>query len=196
MAGPLTSFANEHTVEYAVVSAAKNSFSQINVTCAPIFYWKTREGARLSNRLHAGVRARLVALFPRRPKLAENNKSLSWKINFELFEFAKEASQHQVPTFAAMPCARTLMELASTSDIFWKRLDDEPEEELVRSVRGKPTNSLSTTDFRTEALATAPLMPWQSIESAMDELRSAVGTGGGHWFGFGGYKPVYLMFDY
>lgn len=194
----LVGFASEHTVEYAAVAAAKSAFIDLGVSSAPLFYWKTREGGALSNRLHESVLARLIGVFPRRPKLKdEESADVHWKVNSELHSFANEARKFRVPVFAAMPLARSIIELASTQSVYWRQLGGEVGDEHFtwNAYSQRPHSTMDSSEFARTAISAAPIQSWADISSAMDELRWAVSPSN-HWLGFAGYKPVYLMIGF
>ena len=188
-----TGFASEHTVEYAVVSAAQRAFQQHHVRCCPIFFWKSREGNSLSMDIHANVLGKLVAIFPRRPKVTTPNTArVFWKINAQLHSFAVEAKSHRILSFAAMPLSSNLISLAAPEQIYWYQLGAVGFDEHFESTDCTGASFLSSSAFAESVLTETPDLQWKAMAAAMDELRWATGNGVG-WMNFGGYKPVYLM---
>lgn len=115
----MSSFFCERTAEYALVPRLQRSLEAHFGSAIPIFYWKTREGNRVSSEVHRAQFVQVLAMFARRPKLTGRKDWLSGKINFEIFQFADAARSVGVPTIAGFPAVASLHGLYSDPPIYW-----------------------------------------------------------------------------
>lgn len=188
-----SSFASEHTVEYAAVKATDSIFRNSGLSVFPVFFWKSREGGVASKTVHADLQARLFAVFPRRPRVyGDRLEHVGWKVNGQLMEFAEAADVLGVPTFAALPLARNLVELSRKPPMRWISLQGRGQWDWHISKAAALAEDIGGRGVRRIVLGEARIRPWPSAIDAMDSLRSAR-RGGGLWFGLGGYKPVYFL---
>lgn len=187
-----TSFANEHTVEYAVVDAVRAIFAAVALPVVPVFFWKSREGGKIAREMHGTIDARLIAIFPRRPRpYGQKLDQVGWKINGELHAYAQEANDRGVPTFAALPVARSLMALAAQPPVHWHPLSPKPcADRWLSASQGAQGDAGSAALL--QAMATSVYLPWDELVEVMSDLREATSTHQ-HFFGFGGYRPVYFL---
>jgi len=213
--GRVVSFLSEHSVEYAIVPRAVSVLKGAFDNVVPLYFWKTREGNGLSEALNADVTVRVLALFPRRPKLADLDDSapLYGKINAEIFEFSAMASKFGIPTAVALPLVRNIRQLGRDPRIVWIQIvpgnvDAQLEsdvhlmfsdkEELV-ALDGSLPKSLSVmeeSDLPRIISSNSARLTWHKATEAMSELRATSERYRYALRFFGGgaqYRPVYLI---
>lgn len=71
---PISSI-NERTVKYLVVPAFKQELSKHFSKVIPFHYWISREGGSLNKEFLIDKQLRIIALYPRRPKVLSSGAS-------------------------------------------------------------------------------------------------------------------------
>lgn len=100
-------FISEHTAEFVIVPDLVHRLRTAYPSVVPIYYWSTREGSRVSLETSADVR--VVALFPRRPKVSTPNQDdVLVKFNASLFDYATNAADVGIPVLAGVPLVSSL----------------------------------------------------------------------------------------
>ncbi|MBU0525988.1 MAG: hypothetical protein KKC24_20655 [Gammaproteobacteria bacterium] len=117
------SFLSEHTVEFSLVLAIKKLLIDQFEFAVPIYPWMGRELGKLSKLIHGGESFRVLAIFPRRPKLtAKFSDGISIKVNYELYEFEEKCREFGIPVIIGCPLVYNLWELGNTPQIVWFNL--------------------------------------------------------------------------
>jgi hypothetical protein len=111
------SFLSEHTTEFCVVPQFTKILNETFASVVPFFFWSTREGNSTSRQAVVDD-VRVCALFPRRPKLDDDGRILM-KVNGEVFDAAGELAQNGIPSFAGVPLASSIVELARKVECRW-----------------------------------------------------------------------------
>ncbi len=203
----MSSFFCERTAEYMLVPLLQRVLEIRFGSAIPIFYWKTREGNRVSLDIHEGCSVRVLAMFARRPKVTGKTNLVAGKINFELIQFAQAARSVGIPAIVGFPAVTSLQGLYSAPPIFWLPLDlpskgdfdfitDLSEEcPLPLDIEGHPIQALSLKQVVEDVEKNAKIFSWGDAMEHISQLRlehylenSYFGFG---WFG--GYKPVYFL---
>lgn len=118
-----TSFICEHTAEYVLVPALKRILQKEYDFVTPIFPWMSREGSKISKRVHENEKFQILGLYPRRPKLAyAKNSEILININNDIKVGAESALEHGIPVVAGCPLASNLWELGREPDCMWIKL--------------------------------------------------------------------------
>ena len=204
-----TSFISEHTAEYFLVPAALQVFSETGEQVLPLYFWATREGSRISRECGSGEEeVRLVAVYPRRPKVIQPNQDHVYvKFNLSLFETAKFAQTLDVPVFAGVPLASSILDLSPKTLVAWFHL--EPKEKPIRdevvrvALHGKDEDTDSSSmvkrigeeELLDLALNRSRTQDWDACLNQMKEVRRYVRVSnyGSRWPWFGGYKPFFIV---
>ena len=114
------SYISEHTTEFILVPKLMELVKIRYTNVVPVYFWATREGNNLSRELHRNMNVKIIAFFPRRPKLDNKNPELIYgKINSLIFEFANFASSLYIPTIAGLPIADSLLDLSQNPSLCW-----------------------------------------------------------------------------
>lgn len=197
-------FLSEHTAEFVLVPRLKSILVARFEVVTPVYFWKTREGNSLSNLIHKSELVRVLAMFPRRPKLKSPAEKAIWgKINRELFEYSRASFSAGIPAIAGLPLAHSLPELCENRAPMWILLANENPEDVVFeveainrkivSVRPKEQNLeiMGEVNIPIFVEKNASIMTWSEAIDAINILRRE------HFFGrfsfLGGYKPIYFF---
>jgi hypothetical protein len=113
----MTSFMSEHTVEFYLVPRFRALLSTRYSHVLPFFYWKTREGNIMSRGDDFPALVRVCAMFPRRPKVLEEQLELT--VNEEVYLMSEHLQQAKIPTFLGFPCVHSLSALAADFECLW-----------------------------------------------------------------------------
>ncbi len=207
----MTSFFSEHTAEFALVPRLRNILATRFKDVTPIYFWKTREGNSLSTHIHKNQVVRVLALFPRRPKLVSPESRTIWgKINQELMKFAHASYEAGIPAIVGLPLARSLTELCNSCEPMWIALDSnclEDSEDILFEVDvltrkivsvlpdRRQLNIKSEEEIPTLLTDAASPMAWSESTKLMGSLRTGQYNDNfiSRFFFLGGYKPVYLI---
>ncbi|EGQ8513478.1 hypothetical protein GQ852_24395 [Vibrio parahaemolyticus] len=180
----ITSYISEHTAEYVLVPAMKSLLEQKFPIVLPMFPWLTREFSNVAKSTHGFSSFRVLAMFPRRPKVS--NCDIYLTINSELSAFNKLAVEHGIMVVAGFPIARNLRELASCRECAWLRIDECYD--YLEHVNKLDPMRLADEEILEEVLCS----PDQSMDSLEMFIRYTRETLPRNFFG-ARYKPVYFL---
>jgi hypothetical protein len=97
-----TSFMSERTAGYALVPDLISHMSERFSHVFPVYFWSTREGARVGRESMEHHRVRVVGAYARRPKVIHpGDDKILVKVNDLLFSAAIEGTAFGIPIFAA-----------------------------------------------------------------------------------------------
>lgn len=214
MKGKPISFFSEHTAEYLIIPRLVGILRQTFHTVIPLYFWATREGNRMSVRSGPERLVRLMAVYPRRPKIeCPRADALSVRFNPELFQATCVAQQRGVPVIAGLPIANSIEKLTSDCPVAWFRLIPPEEEDCdveLRIETGKPLSTsvshqkalegpLDDEGIRHLSLSACRQMSWIEAVEAMKEIRKrwqANHLRRGHvtsYYYFGTCRPSYMI---
>lgn len=202
----MASFFCERTVEYALVPILQRFLETHFGSAIPIFFWKTREGNRVSSDIHKNRHVRVLAMFARRPKLTGERRWLAGNVNTELLQFSRAARTVGIPTIAGFPAIDSVFGLYSNPPIFWFCLGgfkgdglafltdiSEPRPRPICE-DGSPLETLSLERIVEVVEESAAVLPWDDAMEHISELRLQHYRHDFFRFGWqGGYKPVYFL---
>lgn len=204
----MASFLCEHTAEYMLVPRVRALLASRFLPSVPIYYWKTREGNSVSSSLHSRWAVRVLAMFARRPKIAKSEHLVAGRINQELYEFADSSRRAGIPAIAAFPAVSSLWKLYQDAPVFWLSLQtkkppsdiefffDTSNNPCCSFCRGGDDISVLSDEEVVDMITReAKVFGWAEAMEAIGELRLERSRKGpfSHFFGFGGYKPVYFL---
>ncbi|MDO9006455.1 MAG: hypothetical protein Q7V20_23680 [Aquabacterium sp.] len=202
----MPSFFCERTAEYALVPALQSHLQSVFKFATPIFFWKTREGNRVSENQHLHGHVHLLAVFARRPKLQSDTGKVYGKINQDLVTYAEKSSLAGVPAIAGFPVVESLFDLHSQASMLWFSLHGLPRKDIEFSVAlqarphltedldGALLQPLELTDIAAN-ITRSRVFSWQDAMTQLSELRIDQADGYRsrvNWFG-SSYKPVYFL---
>jgi hypothetical protein len=198
------SFVSEHTVEYILVPRFIRILKKRFESVIPVFPWITREGSSFSKLLHRSETFKLVGLFPRRPKYENVQEDVLYiKINFELIENCKVASDYNIPLVAGCPIIQNIWQLKE-EDILcaWIKINqkagDTYQLRMVKDKNSEYQRIKSDAFFKSEDHLLRFIGDNCKVINfayAVDIIRKLNGRRRSYpFFFFGsGYKPVYFL---
>jgi len=202
-------FLSEHTAEFVLVPRLRSILVARFGVVTPVYFWKTREGNSLSNIIHKSEFVRVLALFPRRPKLTSPTEETIWgKINQKLLKYARASFSVGIPAIAGLPLAHSLPELWENPKPIWISLAHESPEDIFFEVEtisrkivsmhpeGQKLNIMAEKNIPFLVEENANRMAWPEAIAAIDMLRKELSRNNFYrsfLFFLGGYKPVYFF---
>jgi hypothetical protein len=109
-----SSFIGEHTAEFPMVSRLRSALNRAGLPVVAFFHWADREGSSMSRACDDGAPIRIVAAYPRRPKVAEPGATaIEMKVNRLLFEHARALHSEEIPVLACVPLVDTIWALGN-----------------------------------------------------------------------------------
>ena len=203
-----SSFISEHTAEYILVPRICRAIQDYEYRCIPFYFWATREGATKSQLSGAGVNVRLIAVYPRRPKVENpGQEMIDVKFNYSLFQSAIASKNYDIPVIAGVPLASSFTQLSIDTNCTWFYLNPDftPVDDIIISisVNDHTINRLLGPEleiiqenqlFHYLINKTAPI-EWNRCIEIIHELRFIAQDTNYHnpfmqWFGM--YKPFYI----
>jgi len=196
-------FMSEHSAEFAVAYSASRMARAAGLQMSPVYYWRTREGARHARVLCGQSTVQALSVFARRPKTGGRLRDgdVLVKFNEVLFKSALGAGSVGIPTMAACPLVTSLAEYRIDVPCAWFPIDGSApaeDREWVMSARGASTRGpppcgvrgpLSEEDV-IGALRASVQGTYEELQQRIDESRARVPRGI-----FGSlYKPMTLLF--
>ncbi len=200
-------FISEHSAEYLLVPKLCSILEPDFSGTVPIYYWASREGARLSLESRFGSTIQIVACFARRPKVSHVGQDhILVKFNEVLFEYAAASSDNGIPVFAGVPLASSLDQLTTDRESAWFKLVGGNHQLAYAQCRlGIPggmiiDNSdadhvlgpLTPNQIRNLVIEQAKPMPWSDAAEILRELRIRK-TGRGPYSWLGNYHPFHIL---
>lgn len=200
------SFISEHTAEYILVPDLLRRLVPYFQHIIPMFYWSTREGNTIAGRTMGDVRVRLLAAFPRRPKVTDSHPDrVTMKVNQRLLVYARAGSEMGVPVIAGIPLVSSFHSLRSDSPCAWYDLqplaseeddcfiemDEEGSVIAETPKRTLPSKKLSDVEILA-LLERSPIYSWDHAVTILSQLRHSQPESSGFPF-FGGYRPFHLV---
>jgi hypothetical protein len=173
-----------------------------------VYFWKTREGNSLSNKIHKDEFVRVLAMFPRRPKLKSPTEKTIWaKINQKLFKFAQASFNAGIPAIGGLPIARSLLELWENREPIWISLANDHPDDVIFEVdvinrnilsvqsEGQKLNIITEDDIVNLVEEKAKPMTWSEAIDVISMLRTEQYRDNfpRRFLFYGGYKPVYFF---
>jgi hypothetical protein len=197
------SFISEHSLEYIVVPNICKILRAKYKRIIPIYYWVTREGNTLSRNLHSNIRVRILAVFPRRPKIDSNHSDVIFgKLNNSILHFAGAAKSIGIPTIFCMPIVKSFLDISEDSECLYLDVLKHNEEDIhfhvnnkddVFSIDSEQKANLTILDSSAilKIQASGKMMNWDEANLNMNQLRNVNDIYSRFWMSQ--YKPVYLI---
>jgi hypothetical protein len=200
-----TSFMSEHTAEYALVPSLVTQLGERFPRVAPVYFWATREGGRVGRESMNHHAVRIVAAFPRRPKvLHPGDGRILVKLNDVLFAAAHAGAEVGIPVLAGVPLVNDLASFSIGSPCSWFHIsatshlatdhefllplvDDLHRPILPQGVAG-PLTQPELVDI---AESLCEELDWVQVLDGMRHVKSAGGIQ--HPIFSGGYRPFFLL---
>lgn len=193
------SFFSEHTAEYILMPQFAKMLGQHYENIVPMYFWTSREGGVFSRESMSGKLIKVVALYPRRPKIFSiDGDEIHVTFNEILFARAKEYIELGIGVFAGVPLVSNLSSLNFGVRCSWFNLRPWGCEQIALiSLKGSIAKLNKGLDV-VDALNLKSIIDRDCIEMDWCTAVNIIKTIKGGYFGglFGDlYKPAYLIFS-
>lgn len=186
-----TSYISEHSAEYSLVPALKKILQEQYSHVAPVFPWISREFSKISRHLHKDDLFHVLVMFPRRPKLNDQDSSeIYFTINWEIEDFNKIGEEKGVPVITGCPRAGDLWDLSNCEDYAWLDLSKNNYHEYLNPISKMKKNGCLL--GKEDILALVRNSAIFNLESFKDFVRDAKEIQPYRMYG-SQYKPVYFL---
>ena len=201
----MSSFLSEHTTEFILVPRLNRALNRKNDNVVPIYYWASREGNNLSMNLHKNEKVKIIALFPRRPKLFKKSEIIYGKINVDVFGFVNRASNLGIPTIAGLPLVDSIKKLKDDCIVCWLKIINDFQNDLYFKYNindgeivfeNSPDNFIAIISEAElgNLFESASIYNWEDASKIFRDLRTNFEGRSVHGFwGLRNYKPVYML---
>lgn len=189
-----TSYITERSAELTLVPYLKMELEKYFEYVVPLVPWLNRETSKLSKDVHSQDHFKILALFPRRPKLPKNgNEQIFVTINHDLFVFKQFAEEYMVPVIAGCPVASNFWELSVCRRNVWLSITEEKTNNYLNLIGDdfgkKLVEDLSILEI-VELVNRSKLFNMDRFSDFLNEAKYAMPRR----FLFGAkYKPVYFL---
>ena len=187
---PATSFICERSAELLLVSELKNIVNTKYSNPIVLYPWLSREFSKISMEIHKFDYFRVLVIFSRRPKLANNSTDIFLTVNSRLETFNEIATKHNVPVIIGCPLARNFWELSDEAKIVWISMSNIGSEPYLHCLTDHSLdNSFLDSNEIIELIDQSKEF---SIEAFELFVREGLATLPFRFYG-AGYKPIYLL---
>ena len=200
-----TSFMSENTAAYALVPDLIAHIRERFPHVVPVYFWSTREGARVGFESMGSHPVRVMAAYARRPKvLHPGDDRILVKINSLLFGGARAGAEFGIPVLAGVPLVNSLSDFSLGVPCSWFHLaptsQGVADSEFLLSVSEQSPMStsqegisgpLTPKDIVEIAESQCHQLDWMDAAEGMRCVKRAEGAYAGP-FG-AGYRPFFLV---
>jgi hypothetical protein len=197
------SFLSEHTCEFLMVPRITQYLEQFYPIVIPIYYWGSREGISISRGEMRIKSFRVMAFYPRRPKVtAIDDADIEVKFNQHLFVRTNALIAAGIPVLAGVPLISNIYEARSNCECAWFRINKGGQEEsfavqlnAVTLISGSAVDQIKLTDFESLIDSQCKLLTGEEIVKIIRSFRSDFDSG--FYTGIWGdtYKPIYFLIE-
>ena len=189
-----TSFINEHSAELSIIPHLKMELEKSFDYVAPLFPWLNRETSNILRQVHLNDRFRILIVFPRRPKLEQDDsKSVFLTINADLLSFKEFAMDYDVPVIAGCPLSTNFWGLSKCTSHVWIEINKKTTSTYLYQVmsnhKKKDVNCLSISSI-VKMINKSKFFSIGEFQEFIEESRHVMPRV--FWFG-PRYKPTYLL---
>ena len=195
-----TSFLSEHSVELVLVPAAIKILRSQYPLVTPFYYWASREGGSVSAQSFYNKILRVIALYPRRPKIERiRDSKISVKVNELLCDRAHYFIQEGIPCIAGVPLCNCFEDFHMETPCAWFEITHEYFErtitfDLAFTNDSNEIPSLSHNEILAIAEQKTKEMSWPQLRQIIRNISRSENMGY-YWNRMSGdlYKPIYLV---
>lgn len=198
----MTSFISEHTTEYFLIPQLCDILSKTYNNIVPLYFWQSREGDNISKEIHKNYNLKLLAFFPRRPKLERpSSNKIICTINDSLFEYSNKAIKHGIITIAGIPLISSILEFRMHKSLWFQIKNIEQPyiylsiDKSNNAITGNDNDCIKILDEKSFSNIYDNSMSynWETAISIMKELRHTSDMGYNRFFYGDHYKPTYIL---
>jgi hypothetical protein len=200
-----TSFMSENTAAYALVPDLVAHLGEHFPRVIPVYFWLTREGARVGLESMGNQTVRVVGAYARRPTVIHpGDDRILVKINDLLFAAAREGAGFGIPVFAGVPLVNTLADFSLGVRCSWFHITSTShavtDSEFLLPVSEQPpmlalqegiSGPLTSAQIVEIAESECSELHWMEAAEGMRFVKSPEGIYA-RPFG-GGYRPFFLV---
>jgi len=199
-----TSFLSEHTCEFLMVPRITQYLERIYPVVIPIYYWGSREGIALSRGIMRSKSLRVLAFYPRRPKVnAMGDHEIEVKFNQHLFIRANTLIDHGIPVLAGVPMITDIYEARSNCPCAWFRINKNGEEEKLAIplqtealISGNSVAQITLTDFESIIVSQCKFLYGEDIVKLIRSFKRDFESGFYTSIWGDTYKPIYFLISH
>lgn len=186
-----TSLMSEHSTEYCLIprmlSILKRSYEDVT----PIYPTMMGEFGKKSYKYQGGS-FRVLALFPRRPKITDDLSSEIYiTVNKEVRDFESVMRARGIPALAGCPLVKTIWELSCDPQVAWVDISHPSLNKYLNPISGEEnSNALLTEEEILKRLSVAATF---SLEWLGEAVRLFRNTHGGSVIYGQRYKPIFFL---
>jgi hypothetical protein len=189
-----TSYISERSAELSLVPQLKMELEKHFNYVAPLFPWLNRETSKISKQVHVNDRFKILVLFPRRPKLDNNDyNKIFATINEDLSLFKEFANEYNVPVIAGCPLATNFWELSKCTKHTWIEINNNTVSNYLNPVCNAPREKIVASLSISRIVKLIKTSATFDIEKFSEFLHESKGTMPGTFIFGPRYKPIYLL---
>lgn len=196
------SFISEHTAEFILLPDLLDILSSVYKTITPLYFWTTREGGLLSRQSFLNKDIKVLAFYPRRPKVQNiNSGTIQVKFNELLYKRSLYFQAKGIPVLVGIPLADSLDKLTNKTSCFWFDLNPQDSETIFdidlksNSISNSLIKRLLPSDILKKIEDVSFVTNWTKVLQIIREASIFSHNEPGFWNPFSGdlYKPTYLI---
>lgn len=198
-----TSFMSERSAELILVPQLITLIKDTYPTITPLFYWRSREGNKMSQQSFQDQSIKVLILYARRPKVEYiGSGQIEIKLNELLFRRTELYATAGMPVIAGCPIADKLENLQMGVPCIWLKLTPGGYEETITVnvsrpvIQSQQVNTISRDDIL-NMIAAAKNFSWPEALKVIDSVRRENIMSNHRSFRYGVYgdvyKPVYFL---
>jgi hypothetical protein len=169
----------------------------------PIYFWASREGGSMSREAMRKINFKMIAFYPRRPKVSEiHDDEVEVKFNQHLFIRANTLLEAGIPVFAGVPLISNIFEARSNCDCAWFQINQEGQEESLTLeikaktlISSKSVNQIQLTDFESIIDTQCKLLNGEDIIKIIRSFKRDFDSDFYTSIWGDTYKPIYFLIE-
>lgn len=201
----------EQTASFALMTHLCSVISKVSDNITPLWFWRTREGSRLSELCDDSRKLRVIGFYPRRPKVSSvSDSQLLVKINAHVINAFKRAAACKILLLIGVPLVVSILDYRLSSPCAWYRptnignydkdyffrldlvgavVDSDPADMPFKG----PINDHVLLDLVTSG---SELRTWTEIIECMRQITRSDPFAASSFsiFGLGHYRPYFVVF--
>lgn len=131
----MSSFICENTASFVLVNQLTKILSQYWINTIPLHFWNTREGSNLSRSCNPSTGIKILALFPRRPKVSSLNQTyIEVKFNESLFPQASLLNKAGISVIGGIPLVSNIFDLNLNAQCMWFNFVNSSDQDIFFSI--------------------------------------------------------------
>jgi hypothetical protein len=197
-----SSFISEHSAEFILVNDLVKILQPEYKTITPIYYWATREGGNNSYGSFSQKEIKVLAFYPRRPKVrVPGCGTIQVKINELIYHRTQYFEDNGIGVIAGVPLADKLDAIHSETPCLWFEIGPMPGERIFEIelesglLSGDVPRTLDKASILTAIERHSQIMEWPAVIKILKKMGNRGENRFTSWNRMSGdlYKPIYLL---